>query len=471
MSEDWLVTGTTPLGLTEMVAAVGRLIPELSLRGDHSGQSVVIVHQDRPVVWISPSREVKDPRAPWVPGNPSLQPGWWSEVTGPTHLPVPGYDNPRTLIRDVAQAFGAVLGGQAVRLSTTKISPHSHSESAREIPSVTTDVDTPCDFVTNTLAVLMQSRAQVALTPWLIHNHTWATTHERQFVLLTPATTELTMSAWHYLHNTDNTAWIVDAGDAMYHGLSGLEVTWENDEFVLHQQLHPRFAPNPEDPWVLWAQAETTHAYRDSLSVGSFSREILSAICPTSPIRQGLLEPPESLFDITQLTEYARSASPDPTRFVMNGEGWEAVIETVPQPIGVVERVTACVHPVRAVADHDLAARFTERAAVTRAESALIGHRRVSPGGFMPSRMTGPTIPAAVYLARSRYPTLNETEARQLGESGYACDRHGHTFTWDLNAASDADDSSPRPTNPARALMALMSNIQHHDSHQKAAAS
>ncbi len=484
MSEDWLVRGSRPLELAEIVRGLGDVLPNLSLRGDRTGHSVVIVHEDLPVAWIGQSREIGDPWAPWV-RNEARESGtgaWWTEVTGPTHRSVPGYDVPQLLLRDVALALARTTAGTAVRLSAASLpTPAPGSRRARDTeraepvpPPVDLGVaDAPGDMVNGALAVLVQSRPVVALTPWLVNNHVWASAHDRQFVLITPAATELTLAAWSYLQNTD-AAWVVDAGDAMFHGLTGQELDWSGDGFVLLDRMHPGFTPAADDHWRLVVEAETTHPYQDAAVVGAFSRDVLTSAGLESPIRQGLMEPPEAAFDVSELTTYARVLSPRPTRFVLQGPGWEAVCEAVPQPIGVVERVTvsASAHG-SLLAGHEVAS-FLESAGALGAESALLGYRRGSAAGYVPSRLTGPTVPAGLLLSRGRFPTLGDAEARRLGGSALSLDERTARLVWTLDGTQSQEESrgeapgDPQP-NPAVHLVTLLEAVQHHDSHRHAA--
>ena len=474
MSEDWLVRGTRQLELPEVVTALGTLVPDLSLRGDRSGHQIVVVHDDLPLVWIGQSREVADPWACWLPeGEPVGPPGaWWTEVTGPTHRPAPGYDAPQLLVRDVATALARTTGGSAVRLSAASLPPGvrstrrpTHSTPAPQPPPRDTGVtDAPGDMVNDSLAVLVQSRPVVALTPWLVNNHVWAQAHARQFVLLTPAATELTLAAWSYLQNTD-AAWVVDAGDSMFHGLVGAEVDWSGEGFELVRRVHPGFTPLETDRWQVLLEAETTHAYGDFATIGAFSRDLISSLDLAAPARQGLMEPPESAFDLGELTTYARTLSPRPTRFVLQGPGWDAVCEAVPQPVGVVERLT-----LSASADDLLTAeqttRFLDRARDVSAESALVGYRRTSSTGHVPSRLTGPTVPVALHLSRHRFPTLTTEEARRIGGAAAEVDDTALRLAWSITADEPDPDAAPEMQNPAVHLLEVLDALQHHDSHR-----
>lgn len=502
MSEDWLVRGARPLELPEIVTALGELVPDLSLRGDRSGHSIVVVHQDRPVVWIGPSREVSDPWAPWLSvHDPSTRPAdsagsWWSEVTGPTQRPVPGYQVPHLLVRAVAEALAQSSGGSAVRLSAASVPVVNGAEAAAGTPPPTAPppaadhADPPADVVNDKLTVLVQSRPVVALTPWLVNNHVWAQAHDRQFVLLTPAATELTLAAWSYLQNTD-AAWVVDAGDSMYHGLIGLQLEWSGQGFELTDQVHAAFAPLPEDRWRVLLEAETTHAYQDAASIGGFSRDLLTSIGLEAPTRQGLMEPPETGYAVDELTTYARTLSPRPSRFVLQGPGWDAVCEAVPQPIGVVERLTlsagAQTAPLGAESQGlelmgaELHERFLGQAHRSGAEIALLGYRRGSADGQVPSRLTGPTMPAALHLSRGRFPTLTDAEATRVAGPAAVVDPAWVQLTWALPSAAThierpraagqavpGDAEGPEP-NPAIQLLTLLEAVQHHDAHRHAA--
>ncbi len=476
MSEDWLVRGSRPLELSEIVTALGDLVPELSLRGDRTGHSIVIVSDDLPIVWIGQSREIAEPWAPWLPAGESAGAGsWWTEITGPTHRPVPKYDVPQLLVRDVARALASTTDGTAVRLSAATLptggsgrSRPTNTDSPVPPPPDRGVADAPGDMVNGSLAVLVQSRPVVALTPWLVNNHVWAQAHDRQFVLLTPAATELTWAAWSYLQNTD-AAWVVDAGDSMFHGLIGLEVDWSGEAFDLADRVHPGFTPVPEDRWRILVEAETTHPYQDSAMIGSFSRDLLTSLGLEDPSRQGLMEPPETGFDVPEMTTYARTLSPRPTRFVLQGPRWDAVVEAVPQPVGVVERLTLSAEPGEQLLAAELVSRFLERAEDLGAESALLGYRRGSSQGHVPSRLTGPAVPAALHLSRGRFPTLQDPEALRLGGPNLTLDEKSLRLTWSLDGSEAVEAEEDPERNPAVHLLTLLEAVQHHDSHRHAA--
>lgn len=467
MSEDWLVRGSRPVELAEVVTALGDLVPDLSLRGDRSGHSLVVVHQDAPVVWIGASREVADPWAPWLPGGATRGGAWWTEVTGPTDRPVPAYDAPQLLVRLVAEAIAGATEGSALRLSAASVPTDRSRPETRDAPppSPSPYADPPADMVNEAVAVLVQSRPVVALTPWLVNNHVWAQAHDRQFVLLTPAATELTLAAWSYLQNTD-AAWVVDAGDSMFHGLVGLEVEWSGVAFELTERVHPAFTPAAGDRWHVLVEAETTHPYTDSARIGAFSRDLLASVGLQAPARQGLMEPPEAAFDVAELTTYARTLSPRPSRFVLQGPGWEAVCEAVPQPVGVVERLTVSATPGPEPLGGPILDGFLDRARDVGAETALLGYRRAGAEGQVPSRLTGPTVPAALHLSRRRFPSLSDGEARRVGGPAAMLDDSALQVSWSLEAAEDEPES-----NPAVQLVTLLDAVQHHDSHRHAAAS
>lgn len=221
--------------------------------------------------------------------------------------------------------------------------------------------------------------------------------------------------------------------------------------------------------WRLLLEAETTHAYDAAATIGSLSRDLLASLDVAPPARQGLMEPPESSFDVGELTTYARTLSPRPSRFVLQGDGWDAVCEAVPQPVGVVERLTVSAAPGDGPVGGDVVERFLGRAGAAGAEVALLGYHRASPDGYVPSRLTGPTLPAALRLSRARFPSLGEDEARRLGGPGARLDEEALRVTWSLSPSLDGQQQSGE-SNPAVQLVSLLDGVRHHDSHRHAAA-
>lgn len=102
-----------------------------------------------------------------------------------------------------------------------------------------------------------------------------------------------------------------------------------------------------------------------------------------------------------------------------------------------------------------------------------VGRRRTpSPRGRpkgVVSRLTGPTLPAALRLSRARFPSLGEDEARRLGGPGARLDEEALRVTWSLSPSLDGRQQSGE-SNPAVRLVSLLDGVRHHDSHRHAAA-
>ncbi len=140
-----------------------------------------------------------------------------------------------------------------------------------------------------------------------------------------------------------------------------------------------------------------------------------------------------------------------------------------PQPVGVVERLTVSAKPGDGPVGGDVVERFLGRAGAAGAEVALLGYHRASPDGYVPSRLTGPTLPAALRLSRARFPSLGEDEARRLGGPGARLDEEALRVTWSLSPSLDGQQQSGE-SNPAVQLVSLLDGVRHHDSHRHAAA-
>jgi hypothetical protein len=99
----------------------------------------------------------------------------------------------------------------------------------------------------------------------------------------------------------------------------------------------------------------------------------------------------------------------------------------------------------------------------------LVGYRRTSSTGQVPSRLTGPTVPVALHLSRHRFPTLTTAEARRIGGAVAEVDDEVLRFAWSITAEgteSSDDEAAPEQQNPAVHLLEVLDALQHHDSHR-----
>ncbi|MCH1865815.1 DUF6177 family protein [Nocardioides sp. CFH 31398] len=491
MSEDWLVRGRRPLELTDIIAGVERVAPEITLRADAGGRAVVLTDDDdRPVAWVCQSREVRLPlgtdRA--LPdGARAGDRAVWTEVVGPSDRTAPPFRSAPALLGAVARSLAEVTEGTADRWSSGALPPDGTGGAAdagldrtaaaartaargpRPDPAGREERDVPVDVVTDQLAILVQSRPVLSVTPWIALAQEWAAQRDLLLVVLTPTTTAVTPQLQQHLDAT-GAVWIVDGPHGMYLGSTGQRLSWSADGFDVLPEVDPASDPVAEDRWTLVLQAETTHPFAASTVVGEFTRAVCAAAGHAPPTRMGLFEPPESDFDPATLTAYAKKVSPGPARLLLEGPTLDGAVELVPQPIGVVERVTllADVETSAGPMDDEAVRSFVRGVLAAGGQVALAGYRRTTGARLVPARVTGPTFPRVVTLARSRFPTLGDEEALRLGGSTarlVADPVAALVVPIDLRP----DEPVPLEDNPAVWWARFVEAVGHHDGHRHAA--
>ncbi|MDF8265483.1 DUF6177 family protein [Luteipulveratus flavus] len=447
MSEDWAVRTSRPIALEQLHAALLPAIGGLRARMDATGQWVVVVDvDDRPRLWVSGPHGTADGR------------GSQLELCAAGHDGVPGYGSPVELVRRAATGIADRVGGTAERLSTASEPEDIDADGTlrRVLPD-----DCPGDALTDAVTVVVQSRPTVALTPWLMHQQQWCARSGRRLVVVTGTDSCLTPALSSMLRSTGG-QWVVDTGNGLYDGHLGLTVTWDERDFTAGEDLRPEFTPRPEDTWAPLAHAETVHPYSDGLRIGNLTTGLYAAAGLSAPRAVGVVEPAETPYDPALLTEIAQHASPGPSRFVLAGMGTDGWLDVLPQPPGVVEQVEVTLDPrAEAFASAALAA-FADQVLEAGAEIAVLGYRRSTGGRQVPSRQTGPTVPAVAVFARRRFPTLNDAGALRLaGRPG----RLVETPVPALVVEYAATPGRPGSEDAGESLLRLIDGLSLHDTY------
>lgn len=401
MSQDWTVRSPQPLGLDQVVTGLAAAGGHLGMRTNPAGDWVVVVDEhDEPRLWLSPSRRVASD-------------SFVTDVCAPGEASIAPWSTPHGLASAVAAALARAAGesAQAVRESASTVPDDPGN---RPIPDGPTErrsdrEDCPLDRITAEAGVLIQSRPELGLTPWLVNAGRWAVEHDLTLVVLTPAATNLSPAAAQFLTDT-RSGWVVDDRGRHRDGLSGIEVRWDGVNFRPGDQIQDRVrASSP----VLVIQAETTHAYTASARIGDFTRAVLDAF-GAGPMKAGPYEPAGRAFEPDWVTDLVKGNSPGPTRLALSSDSGRGVLGVTPQPIGLVEHASLVVtrdeeapdvSALRAMAESLLAqgAQIVTVAAETRADS--LGHS----GSGVPER----TLLMAA-MARARFGTLGEARLHDL---------------------------------------------------------
>ena len=171
--------------------------------------------------------------------------------------------------------------------------------------------DVSADLVTDKTHLLIQPRAIVGLSHWLLRTYAQANRNDKVLAVVTRPDSVLTLAAARFI-NDARACWIVDHPDGAYDGFSGLRASWDGVSFKLGGGIHPAyFEVAVGDERALSINAEILHGYHDNPQLGPFSLQILAAAGCAPPVRFGAIEPLYEVFSPTIVTEHARSFSPE----------------------------------------------------------------------------------------------------------------------------------------------------------------
>lgn len=334
-------------------------------------------------------------------------------------------------------------------------------------------LDSPCDLVTGRSAVLLSSRPVVALTQWLVAAYRFASGSGLRLVVLTPPGSVLTLSALGFLERLQ-CLWAVDHGEVTLDGRTGQVLAWDGEEFTGTGDYHPLFAPHGDESWAVAVTVEAVHPYDDATRIGALAAAAYAAAGLRRPLGHGVVEPLDRDFDVEEITRHAKEVSPAPSMISVASVDGDGTVTTIPQPVGLVERVE-----ILAAADEPLAREALEEFAAgvlaAGAQLGTLGYRRAVAGRLQPPRLTGPTLPAAFVITRDRVPDLSGPDLLRLAEpDGVLLDgpvpalRVCYDTDWDTDWR-DGAASEPAADPPLRRHVRLMGTLAKHDSLARAA--
>lgn len=170
--------------------------------------------------------------------------------------------------------------------------------------------DMSADLVTDETHLLIQPRAIVGFSHWLLRTYEQAHRNDRVLAVVTRPDSVLTLAAARFI-NDARACWIVDHPDGTYDGFSGLCAHWDSLSFTYDGELHPVYLEvTVGDDQAIGVNAETTHSYSDDPQLGIFSVQVLAAAGCAPPTRFGIVEPLCDDFSPGLVTDYARKLSP-----------------------------------------------------------------------------------------------------------------------------------------------------------------
>jgi len=197
--------------------------------------------------------------------------------------------------------------------------------------------DVSADLVTDKTHLLIQPRAIVGLSRWLLRTYMQAHRDDRVLAVVTRPDSVLTLAAARFI-NDARACWIVDHPDGTYDGFSGLCAHWDGLSFTYDGELHPAYLDiKIGDDRAISVNAETTHSYSDDPQLGIFSVQVLAAAGCAPPTRFGIVEPLCDDFSPGLVTDHARKLSPQNSLSIFSGGDGDGLIVSIPQPVGVTE--------------------------------------------------------------------------------------------------------------------------------------
>ncbi|MGB3827783.1 MAG: DUF6177 family protein [Ornithinimicrobium sp.] len=439
MSEDWLVTSQRPITVDDLVLSLQTWSGEVFLRADDTGVCTVVVDiHDRAVVWIAASQRVHEPREALLRAGlepsgttranlgsaPAMQ-VHWTEVIQPAS-PHP----PASLIGagSLARAIAAVVGGSSVCLSHAPDGQSArgnagHARAARGAGNASnasnasnagsagadTDAgdlpgDVPCDLVTESCAIFLQTRAVLGLTPWSVMAMDWASARGLTPVFLTPGISRLS-PVMHHCASRGACLWVRQGAEGMHDGATGRAAAWDGCEFV----------PSAARPWPVaergaWEvviEGERLHPGASPVRVGDFVQAVHEACGLEGPHSWGPAEPTGQPWDVSAVNAHARSASPEQSRLVVRSSTGEAIVTVTPEPVGIQESLTCIVRADHLLPRATSLTRLGEQLLQAGSDLCVLGYRRRSLSALGDDGSAGNVLPGLICFVPARFGGLD----------------------------------------------------------------
>ncbi|MBV2362287.1 DUF6177 family protein [Streptomonospora nanhaiensis] len=270
------------------------------------------------VVWRSGAGT--DPARTPLPERP-----WWVEARG-GELGADGTgtgNDADTDTADMARRFAAALVAQFGGYIW-----EAKPRLRRDDPLLLGTTDHPAvSLSTERVAVAVQDRPVVPLSPWIIDAVAGQGREQRAFQLVTPPEARLTHELAALLQNP-MARWVVRASDGTYYdGLFGAPLVWHQDagfvrdpERASDRAVHPLFR-RKDDTLVdhLVLDLKMLHPADSELRVGGEVELLAGALAGSAPALWGTSEPAPLVWDREKLTELVRKRAPRGSRVVFLG--------------------------------------------------------------------------------------------------------------------------------------------------------
>lgn len=208
-----------------------------------------------------------------------------------------------------------------------------------------------CEITTESTGVMLADAAVVHHNTWIARAVDQCVRSRRQFVMVTPPETRLTLGLARVMELT-NSRWVVSGSDGLpYNGLTGAMNQWDGEKYREDPEISVTFQEGlrPTAGGVLVA-AEAMYSARRSTLIGALTATSINALTGCEPQGWGVQEPAAQRWSLPQITEhYRKDASPMSVMHAaatvrtdsQNVQHCAAVTQIERPRRGVVERVSA----------------------------------------------------------------------------------------------------------------------------------
>ncbi|GAB3248829.1 DUF6177 family protein [Arthrobacter pigmenti] len=292
------------------------------------------------------------------------------------------------------------------------------------------NAEVPFDFSTGQLGVIHQDKPVLYLSHWLTRGYRAAVTSGRDFVVLSPPDSAITLPLEELLARP-GCQWVVATADGrFFDATAGALLHWTGDGFESTGEPANEFLAAPSNQGHIRVHAETMHPASANTRVGTFCGRIFTELTGAEPIGWGLVEPVSELWDTAELNSYFRNRAPMPTTAVVIGQPRRgtgapsiATLSLERTSRGVLEIVTFMAESVEPVPEHELEG-FARAMHDARARHAVLGHGLGHVNLNRPACFTGVTVPGCALFGPETLESAGPAKALEAAGDGQLVGTH-----------------------------------------------
>ncbi|MFF9330340.1 DUF6177 family protein [Streptomyces sp. NPDC014776] len=336
-----------------LLAALHAGGPDLHLTATDDG---AVVHLCTPAG--RPLVSVESPLLVHVPGEaerllgpdvtPPQLPYWWTEARASTAIPTA-----EPLAGSVCGRLAMLLGGTTWprEAAGTAVVETAEADEAVTATPLADGALPAVDVLTDSTAVVLADRPVLGLTTWLSDVLRTTAASGRALHLVTPPDVRLTLPLRTALAGAPNRWVVANPQGGYYDGLSGAELSWQDGTFsptASPAKVADAFArgARPTAARRLTVALRTVRSPAADLVLGTALETAWRHLTGAPPAGWGTAEPINLPWPPRQLTDLARSRSPEPTHALVVGAPDRPAVathRTTRTTAGVAEEITLTV--------------------------------------------------------------------------------------------------------------------------------